>query len=693
MLMNSSTRIHLIDRLPTATIKAPHGDQEMVQQFTVNRDTRMGIFAHPPSSIQFQELMLGNNPTLFFGMTIKQIVWDRITSPIIFSVTLRDEKKGEHLLLEVALDPKNNPQHQRWVEKTIDLTPFHNQRVSLTFLTSTPPGKGAAYCWAGWSDPILEHSLKTISLRSSHPPKRLVFLLTADALRPDHLGCYGSMAVKTPHLDRLAEEGTLFTHARASSTTTVGSYVSLLTGKHCIEHGCHLEWAMMPNDRFSWPKYMAAHQFHTLFASSECELSLQKIAPHFNNYLPCMGNPAQDGGITTRQVLHWIDHHLHQPTFFWVQYFDAHPPCCIPEPFHSMYYSGDPTDPNNHWEPEKVKSIRGLEILLEFQDAIPQLSEGKINRQFIQRLEDTARYLRKEISCGPDLASHLLGLGQEACLGLSPRRFGSWLYEQCLRCKQGAVPPSLKAWLFEIYPKLQFIEREILSWVDGVVDFRFPLNQYRASVSYFDHHVGSLVKALQERDLYDQTTIIVTAPHGEILNEHSPALHHHALTEQTIRIPMIVKPGRDLVANSHYPHGRRVEGVFDLIDLYPTIIEGLGLPLPKGLSGRSRWHELLTVVPIPEHDSFSDDRGSVLSLFNAPYIYFRDKEKSVNESQLYQVTDSLMYQENLAKSSPEIAASMEARLQAWLQQTERKRGALAFRKSSWKTFLPWNARS
>ena len=573
----------------------------------------------------------------------------------------------------MEVDPRTNHLHQRWLDKTIDLAAFQGQTVCLTLKTSTPVRNSSEYCWAGWSDPVLEHLSIPIKSSVKKSPEPLILLVTSDALRYDHLGCYGNSVVKTPHLDQLAEEGCLFTHARTSSTTTMGGYASLLSGKHCIEHGCQSEWGEVPLD--SLPRYLSSRGYHTLFANSESELNDPgKGVNHlFDETIPCMGRPAQDGAITTRGMINWLNHRHNQATFIWAQYFDTHPPHSAPEPYRSMYYSGDPTDPKNSFYPDNVRKIHGLETLLELTQVIPQLDQGRVNESFIQRLQDTAKHLMGEEPRGPDLSAHLFALGADACLGLSPSVFGSWLLEESIRLKSGPATPELKNWIFAVYPKLRFIEQEILSWLDGVTDFRFPIGQYKASVSYLDHQVGMLIQALKELGVYDHATIILTSPHGEILDESSfLCFHHHMFTEQTMRIPMIIKPAKHICAESIFKQGTRIDGVFDIIDLYPTLIDALRLPIPDGISGVSRWKNLLTGSSIPEHDSFAEDMcGTMVSLARPPFIYFKASGKTfqspewdweANDSGLYKLAESMPYQENLLEKYPEIAASMDARL-------------------------------
>ena len=65
-----------------------------------------------------------------------------------------------------------------------------------------------------------------------------VFVILEDALRPDHMGCYGYAKNTTPHCDRLVREGVRFDNAIAVSTHTVPSIVSMLTGLSTVAAEC-----------------------------------------------------------------------------------------------------------------------------------------------------------------------------------------------------------------------------------------------------------------------------------------------------------------------------------------------------------------------------------------------------------------------------------------------------------------------
>jgi arylsulfatase A-like enzyme len=64
-----------------------------------------------------------------------------------------------------------------------------------------------------------------------------VVTIVVDTLRADHLSCYGYSQLATPNIDRIAQEGVLFDNAFSTSSWTLPSHVSLLTGRYQFDHG------------------------------------------------------------------------------------------------------------------------------------------------------------------------------------------------------------------------------------------------------------------------------------------------------------------------------------------------------------------------------------------------------------------------------------------------------------------------
>lgn len=72
----------------------------------------------------------------------------------------------------------------------------------------------------------------------AEPPRPTVLLVVLDTVRADHVGALGGRPDVTPHLDRLAREGVLYTHAYAQAPWTLPSHATLFTGLSPEDHGC-----------------------------------------------------------------------------------------------------------------------------------------------------------------------------------------------------------------------------------------------------------------------------------------------------------------------------------------------------------------------------------------------------------------------------------------------------------------------
>jgi hypothetical protein len=674
-------KIYLVDLLHRAAKNAPTPDHVAVQPMTLNRDARMGLFQHPTSTIEFEPINIGAKPSLSFACGLKQFSWERVTTPIIFGIRLRDTSGRESSVFSFTLNPRQEPGHRKWVEQKIELSAFAETSATIILSTSVPAQAATDYCWAGWADLCLTHDVPEKPRRVAKAPQPHVFLITADALRADLLGCYGNPEVKTPQLDQLARAGIQLNHARVQTSVTLGSYATLLTGRHLPAHQVLAEWGRFPSHMLGLPTYLQGQGYHTMVATSEAELGEPGpgVTNLFAEQIPCLARPAQDGSITSRQFIKWLDTIPDCPTFAWLQFFDTHPPQMPPEPFKSQYYPGDPAAAHNAFDQEALSKVRGIEVVQEIMTALPLMRQGTVDDALRLRLKSTVLYFQGKIPCGPDLASHLVSLGTSAWGNKSHAGFTSWLAEQVQCLDNDQIPPALLAWLEKLLPTLREIEGDILSWLDGVVDYRFPVNQHKASVSYLDHLVGEVIAELKHRGLYESSTIIFTSPHGELFGERGVYFHHHLLLEAVLRVPMIIKPGNGCAWQGAQPQpGSRIDGIFDSLDLFPTLIDALGFPIPRSLDGVSRWPQMVLNQPIPPHESISIDQHELAySVLAGQFKYLEvtgNHELSPEwnwkrgERALFDLSGATGENEDVLHRHPQIAAELQKRLAEWRRQ-------------------------
>jgi len=109
---------------------------------------------------------------------------------------------------------------------------------------------------------------------------------------------------------------------------------------------------------------------------------------------------------------------------------------------------------------------------------------------------------------------------------------------------------------------------------------RFRGRPYHGEVAAADAALGPLLEPVLAAGAEGRTLVVLTADHGESLGEHGEATHGIFAYEATLRVPLVLYQPRLFAP-------RRVSEPVRHVDVLPTILDALGLPVPKGLPGRS----------------------------------------------------------------------------------------------------------
>ncbi len=106
-------------------------------------------------------------------------------------------------------------------------------------------------------------------------------------------------------------------------------------------------------------------------------------------------------------------------------------------------------------------------------------------------------------------------------------------------------------------------------------------NPYLGEVAYADEAIGDLWRALEDEGLLDHTFVAVTSDYGEALGQHGEATHGALCYDSTLRIPLILRyPGGDRA-------GELKPDIVSLVDVYPTLLDALGISDPGDVDGLS----------------------------------------------------------------------------------------------------------
>jgi arylsulfatase A-like enzyme len=143
--------------------------------------------------------------------------------------------------------------------------------------------------------------------------------------------------------------------------------------------------------------------------------------------------------------------------------------------------------------------------------------------------------------------------------------------------------------------------------------------KYDFEIAFTDRWVGKIMKALEETGLAETTAVVIIADHGEAWGEHKRYFHGQDLTEEQLRVPLIIAiPGRAPVV---------ADDEVALIDVGPTLLDLVGIPAPRAFRGRSLlpridgkplpprplFAELLPATAWPKHEVMMVDGGRKLT--------------------------------------------------------------------------------
>jgi arylsulfatase len=174
----------------------------------------------------------------------------------------------------------------------------------------------------------------------------------------------------------------------------------------------------------------------------------------------------------------------------------------------------------------------------------------------------------------------------------------------------------------------------------GVVpddELRATRRSYAASISFVDEQVGRILDALEQRGELENTLILFTADHGDMMGDH--LLYRKTFPyEGSVNVPMIVRWPDSLGLNAK--RGQVRQELAELRDVFPTFLDAAGLPRPATVEGMSllgilRGNPGRKILDL-EHASCYAPKDGWVALMDEryKYIYF----EHTGQQQLFDLT-------------------------------------------------------
>ena len=391
-----------------------------------------------------------------------------------------------------------------------------------------------------------------------------VLLVTADQLRGDCVGALGHPLVRTPSLDRLVAEGVAFTRHWANAAPCGPSRATLYTGLYAMNHRSVLNGTPL-DARLTNVALEARRAGYepALFGYTDTSADPTAVAP-------------DDPRLRTYEgVLPGFDAVLplpfEQPTA-WLDHLAAHGIAVDRDHPHAVYEPADVAVPAGRgatWRPARYPA--GLSESAFLTDAV------------LDWLADRD---------GPWFAHVSYARPHPPYVAPAP-----WhdAYDPA------DVPPAVGAPTrqaeADVHPLAAVaVGLPGVAAPDDELDRRQLRATYFGMVGELDHHLGRLLDGLAAQGHAEDTLVVVTSDHGEQLGDHW-VVEKLAWFDQTYHVPLLVRDPRAPAEVA----GRRVTAPTEHVDVVPTILEWLGVPVPHTCDGRS-------LLPFVHGDGTPPDR-------------------------------------------------------------------------------------
>lgn len=360
----------------------------------------------------------------------------------------------------------------------------------------------------------------------------IVFIMT-DQHRYDALECMGNPSVQSPHIDRLADEGTLFVSGYSSSPSSTPARAGLLTGMSPWHHGMLGYGKVAANYRYEMPRVLRNLGYYT-YGIGKMHWFPQRSLHGFHGTLLDESGRVEDEGFVS-DYRRW---------------------------FREQAPGLDPDLTGIGWN-DHAAGVYQLDEQLH-----PTAWTGWMAVDLIEGYNDDKPLFLKVSFARPhspyDPPQRYLDMYKDVEIP-APWK-GKW-------CTEDPTPGD---------PLQAAKDAPFGNFGDAYA--QNSRRHYYASVTFIDDQVGGIIAALKQKGMYEDTLICFTSDHGDMLGDH----HHWRKTypyEGSAHIPYIVKwpAGVDRVV----PAGSRLVQPVELRDFLPTFIEIAGGEVPPDMDGLS----------------------------------------------------------------------------------------------------------
>ena len=403
---------------------------------------------------------------------------------------------------------------------------------------------------------LLTLSAAQTMAQSTRP--NIVYIMTDDHTQ-QMMSCYGHSPVQTPNLDRIAQEGVLFSESFVANSLSGPSRACMITGKHSHKNGfTNNEHGIFDGSQQTMPKLMQQAGYQTALIG---KWHLVSTPTGFNHYDILVGqgeyyNPTfihDDGtqsveqgyctNVITDKAIDWMEHRDKDKPFILFVHHKACHRDWLPELKYLREYEDQTFPmPENFWDDHEGRL------------AAQQQEMSIASDHDMDLIYDNKAYLPGDSSRLSDNYLHYVERLDSASL----RQY--WTFYDSLSCD---------------FKRSHLTGRALTEW-----KYQRYMRDYSKVTKSLDDNIGRLMDYLRDNDLLDNTLVVYTSDQGFYMGEHGFFDKRFAY-EESMRTPLIMR------LPDGYNRRGEVKEMVQNIDYAPTFLEMAGAKVPSDIQGES----------------------------------------------------------------------------------------------------------
>lgn len=420
---------------------------------------------------------------------------------------------------------------------------------------------------------LLVASCKTAAKeeQAEDKPPNILFIMSDDHAY-QAISAYGYKLNKTPNIDRLAEEGALFTRATVTNSICAPSRAVMLTGKHSFINGKVDNVQPFNWDQDNFPKMLQKAGYATAMIGKihldglpqgfDHSMVLPGQGHYYNPDFLVNGERRRFEGyvteITTEHALKWLDKGRDKD-----------------KPFLLLYHQ---KAPHRNWKPApKYLTLYDDTTFTPpatyFDNKAGYPGRGTAAKTQEMEIDGHAMW-------GHDFKLQTNPKGNKTRLNRQLERLND---EQLAQWNEAYGPKNeafRKAYFSGEVASKENLEKEIAVW-----KFNRYIKDYLRTIKSVDDGVGEVLDYLEEHGLAENTIVVYTSDQGFYLGEHG-WFDKRFMYEESFRTPLLIRYPKEIKKKTV------VDQLVQNLDFAPTFLDYAGVPIPSEMQGES-FRELL----------------------------------------------------------------------------------------------------